>query len=238
MADVAQSVANVSAGAQVSVDGTLAGASISGNALWVFVSAFNSTDAPVDITTVTATGASFTEIETLAMSASSRWQTSVFLAENITGQATPIITANVDASSFLQIAVVEVESVLAAAVLDADASVSAVGTDPTGAGASASATGLHIFGVVHNDPGAFTAGSGWTEVLNLDQDGSTRFGVFTRVAAASVSQTPAVTQAVSAQYAIIHSILKDVGGGGAPTMSFKHRIGVSRPAAFRPGHAR
>lgn len=215
MATIVQEAHNITAGAQTSVAATLGAAATAGNTLWVFVSAFNATNEPVDITSVTATGATFTETETLAMSGSSRWQHSTFLANAISGTPT-VITATTGASSFTQIVVVEVAG-LNATALDTDNSATATGTNPTGAAATATGAGLHLFGVIHGHNGAFTAGSGWSETLNVDQDGSSRFGVYSRTAAASVSQTPAVTQATSAAYAIIHTILANVGSGGKPT---------------------
>lgn len=212
--------ANGSATTLAVVPGTLtsggaAQATTSGNVLLAFFSAFNSINAAVDITGCTATGATFTEDETLAMNGIARWQLSAFYAENITGQATHTLTGAFDSSSFANAACIEVSGVPTSATLNADASATGTSTDPTGAAISPTANGLHVFFVAHDNLNAFTAGAGWTEVHQETPDGSIRMGVYTRAAVSGVSQTPAVTHATSAAWAILHLVIAETGGGGA-----------------------
>lgn len=196
--------------------GGSAQATTSGNVLLVFASAFNNINNPVDLTSVTATGATFTETETITMSGSSQWQSSLFHAENITGQSTHTLTANIDQSSFTNGICAEFSGVPTSGSFHADGSASAVSTDPSGAGITPTVNGLHVFAVFHNDTAAFTAVAGWTEILNVSVDGASRMGLYTRAAVSGVLQTPSVTHAVSAQWAILHIVLAEPGGGSAP----------------------
>ena len=212
----------------VLIAGGSAQATTTGNALLAFFSAFNATNAPVDITGATATAATFPEDETIAMSGISRWQMSSFYAQNITGQASHTITGAFDASSFGNAMCAEFSGVSTSAALDSDNSATGVSTNPTGAAITPTANGLHIFAVFHNNPGAFTAASGWTEIDNVDPDGSIRMGMYYRTAANGVSQTPAVTHASSAAWAILHVVLAEpaAAGGGAPSTRTMLGVGM------------
>lgn len=212
-----------------------------GNALLVFVGAFEEANNPVDITGASATGATFVENETRAMDGFPEWQNSNFTAEGITGQSAHTTTVSVATSSFINAIIAEFSGVPATGALHADASATGTSTNPSGAGITPTVDGLHVFAVFHNNNGAFTAGAGWTELLNADVDGATRIGLYVRDAANGVTQTPAVTHATSAAWMILHAVLADDGGGGgaAAILALGNIRGpYRRPAPYSPGHAR
>ena len=194
--------------------GGSAQATTSGNVLLNFASAYNQANAAIDITGATATGATFTEDETITMSGITRWQLSAFYAQNITGQSSHGITTSFDAAAFANVICAEISGAHTSTALNADNSATGVSTNPSGAAITPTSDGLHVFAVFHNDTGAFTAGSGWTEAHQETPDGSIRMGLYYRTAANGVSQTPAVTQAVSAAWAILHVVIADAAGGG------------------------
>lgn len=193
--------------------GTSQGTSLA-NALVAFFSAYEAADDPVDLTSATATGATFTEFETLTMPGFTQWQTSGFLAQGISPQDPHTVTGTASSASFMNAAIIEVSGASATVANNGDTSASGTSTNPTGGPLTPSANGLHVFFVIHADNAAFTAGSGWTEALNTGPDGSSRMGIYYRTAVNGVEQTPTVTHAVSAAWSIIHIVLADAGGGG------------------------
>lgn len=219
--------------------GGSAQATTSGNVLLAFFTAFESGGSPVDITGATATGATFTEFETITMNTFSQWQTSGFVAENITGQATHTVTGSVSSSSFLDAGIVEIDGAATSGANNADTSATGTSTNPTGAAITPTANGLHVFYVVHNDPGAFTAVAGWDERLNTSPNGSIRTGIYTRAAVSGVSQTPSVTHATSAAWSIIHIVITDAGGGAVVNrISYGNLRQRYRPSPYQPGNAK
>jgi hypothetical protein len=181
---------------------TLDQASVSGNALWVFASAVDNAGSPVDITTVTATGAAFAEHETLAMSGIAFQQLSGFAATGIVGQATPVITINVGGlGSRIEAVVVELHRANTAGL---DASATGVSATQTGAPVTPVTEGLHIAGVYSDSP-TFQPSGGWSELSPLPDLSSLvqHIHVLYRNATVSVQQTPGGTSQTSTAFAII-----------------------------------
>lgn len=220
--------------------GGSAQATTTGNVLTAFFTAFEQASAPVDITGATATGATFNEFETLTMSGFSQWQTSGFIAQNITGQATHTVTGTVSSTSFIDAAIIEISGASTTAADNINGSATGSSTNPSGAGLTPTADGLHVFFVVHNASTAFTADAGWDERLNTSPGGSTRLGIYTRAAVNGVSQTPSVTHGTSAAWTIIHIVVAD-DGGGTPVVdkiSYGNIRQRYRPSPYQPGNAK
>jgi hypothetical protein len=214
MASVIQSAgafdASGTATSEVATFGAGTGAS---RTLIAFVNVYNGTS----VSSVTDNQSNtWVFVEARRSSTDTNLQLEAWKCESATASVTTV-TANLSGGSYVGLAILEVDGGAVSASTDAQTTPTA-GVNISAAPITAAVDGLHLAAMGYEGSAfTFVASGGWTETIEVDESNTAGAVIVEqRTAANTVAQTPTWTTSGSFQVLIVHLVIADAGGGGAP----------------------
>jgi hypothetical protein len=216
-ATVTQSKGNTDGGGSAtSLSATFDSSVAAGAKLIAFLNVFNGGT----VSSITSTGATWSKVTSITDTNPS-WTTEVWEStQGHSGGGSYQVTANFSSGVYCGMAILELDDAGDVVDFDSQNDVVSGGTvTATSAAIAASASGIHLASMGYDASGAtISAGSGWTEVIEVDESNSAgTVAVISRTAVSTVSQTPEWNITGVPRYLVLHIVVEDGAGGGGPT---------------------